>query len=253
MARNTAVIGGFVAGASSPLRALALLRTQPGLWRYLLMPVLVNIVVFALLTVALFVPGLALIDRLLAGLPQSLAFVEWLLRLLLLLALLLINGFLLAQFGVALGAPWYSDLSARVEQLATGIAPPESRLTVLTVLRDIGRALAFQIGRLFLAVTAFLLLLPLNLVPGVGSAVATAGNALVGALLLSLDFLDPPLDRRRLAFGQKLAVVRANAGLALGLGFACLFLVSVPLLNLFTIPLCIVAGTLLYSEYLATG
>jgi CysZ protein len=235
-------------GASYPLRALALLRARPELWRYVLVPILVNIVVFALLTGALLIPGLQLINAWAGGWTGALAIVGWLLRALLVVLLLLIVGFLMTQIGVAFGAPWYSSLSARLEQLLAGTLPPESPLTFTTVLRDIVRALFFQIGRLGIALGAFLLLLPLNLIPGVGSLIAASGNTLVASLLVSLDMLDPPLDRHLLRFRAKLAVVRRHLAPCLGLGFVSLFLVSVPLLNLFTLPLCVVAGTLLYCE-----
>jgi CysZ protein len=242
------MLEGFVRGASAPLRALGLIGRRPQLWRYVLIPILVNVVIFALLTAALLIPGLRLIDAWVVGLPEWAAFLEWVLRLLLIVLLLALNGFLMAQIGVAFGAPWYSSLSAELERILTGKAPPEARLSPATALRDILRALLFQLGRLGLWLLAFLLLLPLNLVPVVGSAAAATGNTIVAALLVSLDMLDPPLDRRLLPFRAKLAVVRRYLGPSLGLGLVSLFLVSVPLLNLLTLPLCIVAGTLLFCE-----
>jgi CysZ protein len=248
--RRVRGFNGFVVGASYPLRALSLLGTHRELWRYVLVPVLINVLLLVVLTTALLIPGFRLIDQLMAQLPPWLALLEWLLRGLLVLTLLLVNGFLLAQFGVALGAPWYSTLSARLEQLVVGNAPPESPLTPFSIVRDVTRALFFQLGRLLIAISAFCLFLPLNLIPGIGGLIATVGNSVVGALLLTLDFLDPPLDRRLLPFRQKLGVVRRNLGLSLGLGLVCLALVSIPLLNLFTIPLCVVAGTLLYCDHI---
>ena len=87
-------------------------------------------------------------------------------------------------------------------------------------------------------------LLLLNLLPGVGSAIASGGGMALAALLVGLDFLDPSLERRRLRFRGKLGAIARSLPSSGTFCLSCLWLVSIPLLNLVTVPLCIVAGTL---------
>jgi CysZ protein len=69
-------------------------------------------------------------------------------------------------------------------------------------------------------------------------------------VIACLDFFDPALERRRLAFRRKLGVIRRGLPASAGFGLVCFGLVSVPLVNLLAIPLCITAGTLFFVERL---
>src|SRR3954471_5899162 len=103
-------LSGLFIGASYPLRAPAVLNRAPQLWRYVLIPILVNIVVGATVYLGLLLLGLRTIDGFVAGLPSWAAALGALLRMLLVIALLLATGFVLVRFGVVLGSPWYARL-----------------------------------------------------------------------------------------------------------------------------------------------
>ena len=239
---------GLLAGASYPFRALAALAGAPGLWRYVAIPILVNLVVGATLYLVLLLAGLRAIDSLIADLPAWAALLGVLLRVLLVIGLLIATGFVLVRFGVVLGSPWYAQLSEQLERMRTGQAPPAEPLSVGGIVRDLGRALMFELKKLLLVVGAGLLLLLLNLVPVVGAFLATAGGVALGATIACLDFLDGPLERRRLRFRDKLGVIRRSLPASAGFGLICLGLVSIPFLNLLAIPLCVAAGTLFFCD-----
>ncbi len=262
---------GLLVGASYPFRALGLLLKTPKLWGYVLIPVLVNLVVGIGLYLGLLFPSLAGIDNLvidlsarfnvlIANLPAWLSYLSfltivlgWFLRSFLVAGLLLIIGFLLVQFGVILGAPWYGKLSEQLELLRIGKLPPADP-SLLGTLGEIKIAIGFELKKLQFLITFSLPLLLLNFIPGIGSIVATLGGICLGATLVcldflsGLDFLSAPLDRRRLNFRDKLAVVRASLPASASFGLSCFFLVSIPLLNLLVIPLCLVAGTLFFCD-----
>lgn len=238
----------FIDGAGYPFRALGLLLRRSDLWPYLAWPVLINLVLFIGLTAGVLLPGFGWIDSLFADPPAWLALLESLLQVVFALLVLAINALLIATLGVALGAPWYGAMSLAVENSVTGVPSAEIPLSAATVLRDLGRAVGFVLKRLGLAAVLFLLVLPLNLIPLVGSVLAITANLLTAAMLLALDFLDPALERRLLSFRGKLDYLRRHPGLCLGFGLVMLPLCSVPLLNLFCVPLAVVGATLMYCE-----
>ncbi len=244
-------MGGLLSGASYPLRALRVLGRTPGLWPYLVVPVAVNVGVGLLVYAALLFSGLRAVDAFVVGLPSWAAGLGMLLRALLVIGLLLLVGFVLARFGVVLGSPWYSALSARLETLRTGMAPPEGARGLGGALRDVGRSARFEALKLLLVVSVSLLLLALNIVPGLGTLAAGVGWLALGATVACLDFFDAPLERRRLRFRQKLEVVRRSLPASAGFGLVCFVLSGVPLLNLLAIPLCVAAGTLFFCDRLA--
>ncbi len=259
------VPGGFLAGFTYPLRAVFFLQKSPQLWICVLVPILINIAVGIGLYVGVLFPAWGAIDQWTSGLPIRLAewiqqappkLAEWLtwlpawasvvddvLRWLLAIALLVITGLLLVQFGAILGAPWYGNLAEQIERICMGQVPA-GPMSLSGALRDIGRAIAFQVKKLLLAVVLFVPLLLCNFVPILGGGVVSLGSTVVAALLVCLDFLDAPLERRKLSFRHKLGLVVRTLPASLSFSLVCLGLVSVPFLNLLAVPLCVVAGTL---------
>src|SRR5262245_3154553 len=158
----------FVSGLTYPVRAFGVLLGTPRLWRYVLIPILVNIVVGVTVYAGLLFAGLRAIDSFVAGLPEWAALLGVLLRVLLIVILLIATGFVLVRFGVVFGSPWYTQLSAQLELLRTGQPAPEAGSGLRVALRDIGRALAFELQKLLLVVAIGLLLLLLNLLPVAG-------------------------------------------------------------------------------------
>lgn len=241
-------IAGLFAGATYPLRAVKVLRDHPQLVGYVVVPILVNVVVGGTLYVGLLLAGFQGIDALVLRLPEWLTFLEIVLRILLTLLLFLATGFLLLQFGVLLGSPWYGKLSEELEKLRVGILPAPEPFNPMAIARDLWRAVMFEVKKLLLLLMVGVPLLLLNFVPGVGTAIAGVGSILLAATIVCLDFFDPPLERRRLRFRQKLSLVRRSLPASASFGLVCLALVGIPFVNLLAIPLCITAGTLFFCD-----
>ncbi|WP_341731614.1 EI24 domain-containing protein [Microcoleus sp. EPA2] len=257
---------GLLAGFTYPLRAFTLLWQTPKLWGYVLIPVVLNFLIGISLYLGLLFPSLSGIDllvadlslrfhTLIANLPQWLSFLAvltiafgWLLRILLVAGLLLIIGFLLVQFGVILGSPWYGELSQQLELLRNGQLPAEAPMSLTSIFQDIKRAIAFEFRKLQILLSFGIPLLVLNFIPGVGSILGSLGGVALGATLVCLDFLDAPLERRRRPFKEKLEILRGSLPASGSFGLVCFGLVSIPLLNLLAIPLCVTAGTLFFCD-----
>jgi CysZ protein len=224
------------------------LSRTPSLWGYVVIPVLVNLLVGTALYLGLLLTGLRYIDALIAGLPAWAAVLAVLLRVLLVLGLLLAIGFVVARFGVVLGAPWYARLSVRLEQLRTA-QPRGTRATgIVAAARELAQALLYELKKLLLVLAVGVLLLLLTAVPAVGPVLASAGGVALGATITCLDFLDAPLERRGFRFRSKLGVVYRTMPASAGFGLAGFGLVSIPFLNLLFIPLCVAAGTLFFCD-----
>ena len=307
--------GSFLVGATYPLQALGLFIKTPRLRRYVLFPIMVNLLVGGTIYAALLFAGLRAIDTIIADVPNwtgnlahlspsfpaipqvslpqvslpswqislpswlphwNLALPDWklpglpswnfqvpawaiaiadtlgasflwILRLLLVLLLLLVTGFIFLQFGVLLGSPWYGKLSEELELLKLGKLPPMEASLGRTV-QDVGRAILYELKKLVLLISIGLPLLLFNVLPGIGTAIASIGYITLTATIVCLDFFDSALERRRLRFRQKLGVVLKSLPASAAFGLVCLALVSVPLINLLAIPVCVAAGTLFFCD-----
>ncbi|MEO6862178.1 MAG: EI24 domain-containing protein, partial [Microcoleus sp.] len=211
---------GLLAGFTYPLRAFSLIWQTPKLWTYVLVPVVLNFLIGIGLYLSLLFPSLAGIDVLVAdlsvrfnnsivSLPAWLSFLGvltiafgWLLRVLLVSGLLLIIGFLLVQFGVILGAPWYGKLSEQLELLRNGQLPAEEPMNLASSFRDLQMAIAFELRKLQILFSIGIPLLLLNFIPGAGSILSSLGGVALGATIVCLDFLNAPLERRKLPFQE---------------------------------------------------
>ena len=253
---------GLLTGATYPFRALATFQRNPKLWKYIAIPILVNLVVAIALYSGLLFFGFNIVenvtldvsgwlDNVIANLPAWLSFLEYttvglffILRLLLVVVLLVATGFLLTQFGVLLGAPWYGQLSEQLEKVCTG----KVEIIEVSIFKDIGRAILFELKKLVLIAIVGIPLFLLNFFVGIGTLGSTIGSLALTITIVCLDFLDSPLERRRLPFRQKLKIVFRSLPASASFGVVCLILISIPLLNLFTIPLCVSSGTLFFCD-----
>lgn len=236
-------------GLLYPFRALGMIRHHRQLWGFVLIPIGLNILVGTALYAGLYMVGLRQIDQIGQAGGGWATTLEVLARLLYIIVLMLGVGWLMVRFGVVLGAPWYGQLAECLEEVITGKPIVATTLTPSNMARDIGRALLFELKKLLLALAIGLPGLLLNFIPVAGSFVSTLIALALGALIACLDFFDAPLERRRLRFRAKLTMVRQTLPTSLSFGLLAAFLVSIPLLNLLTIPLCVAAGTMLVLEH----
>lgn len=260
------VLGGFGTfnGATYPFRALITFIKNPELIKYIVIPIIVNLVVAIALYSGLLYFGWQIVDgvqgdvtiwlnQVIDSLPQWLGFISYgvaglivVLRFFLVIILLIATGFLLTQFGVLLGAPWYGQLSEKLEKYRTG----KVELIELNIVSDLGRAVLYELKKLVLIALVGIPLLLINFLPGIGTAVSTVGSLALTTIIVALDFLDSCLERRRLKFRQKLRIVFKTLPASGSFGLVCLGLISLPLINLVTIPLCVASGTLFICDHL---
>lgn len=245
--------GGLITGASYPFRALVVLRRNRNLWQYVLVPCILNIIIGIILYIFVLFTAFQALEQLFANVPDSplVEFFTTILNSLLIIVLFIAIGFLLVRFGVVLGAPWYSTLSEKLEHIRSQQPAPQIPITIGSIASDIWRALLFELQKLLLTIMVGLPLLLLNLLPPIGTTIATVGGIALATLIAWLDFLDPPLSRRGASFNKRIGILRRNLLLHSGFGLICFGLISIPLLNLLAIPLCIAAGTLLFCDQVA--
>ena len=260
------ILGGFgtLDGATYPLKALIVFIKNPRLIKYIAIPIFVNSLVAIALYSGLLYFGWQIVDgvrgdltlwlnQAIENLPQWLNFLTYavsgliiFIRFLLIVVLLIATGFLLTQFGVLLGAPWYGQLSEQLEKLRTG----KVELIELNVVSDLTRAILYELKKLLLIASIGIPLLAINFLPGIGTLISSLGSLALTTTIVCMDFLDSCLERRRLKFRQKLSTVFKCFPASGSFGLVCLGLISIPLLNLFTIPLCVASGTLFVCDRL---
>ncbi len=152
-------------------------------------------------------------------------------------------------FPLLLAAPLMDPISIATEQ-QLGL-PVTGEGGVMRTIKETLRALANAPLRLAVLLTGHLVLLPILLVPGIGSIVWSGLSWAWTAVWVTAAYLDVPMARHLYRFDQEVAVVRARPALCLGFGGAVALMLWIPLLNFFFVPVAVVGATLLFRGVVA--
>ena len=90
-----------------------------------------------------------------------------------------------------------------------------------------------------------MILLPINLIPFLGSAVWLV---LPPAIFAGMDYSDINLVRRTYSTREKMRLWSLHQWRFLGYGFSFCFLIAIPIVNIFVIPAACAGGAILFLE-----
>ncbi|MDO6459881.1 sulfate transporter CysZ [Granulosicoccaceae sp. 1_MG-2023] len=250
------MIGDLLRGSRYLLSGFSLIG-EAGVRRYVVIPLLINVLVFA----GLFWLAFDWFSSWSAGLawlhpdPQSRwAFVTgpllFLLKLLFGAAVLLISAVSFSLVANLLAAPFNSLLAERVEAHLRGTGSRDTPESLRHVIASIPKTLRSELAKLIYVLLRLLPILLLHLIPGV-NLIAPLLSFLFGAWMLSLEYLDYPMGNHGFLFRDVRRTVSRRRPLALSFGAAVMLLTAVPLLNLIAMPVAVAAATRIWVEQLA--
>lgn len=242
-------------GFTESLRYIAIgwrLMRTPGLRRFVWMPLLINLAVFGALGWWLN----ALASEWLASWSLFSTLSDWwivrafetLLRWLLTLVLLFSLAFLFTLLANLIGAPFNGLLAERVEAHLTGsYAQPAPSLTTLA--RSIPRLMGSEVSKLIYLIICMIPLLIIQFVPVI-NLIAPAIVFLFGAWMFALEYMDYPLGNHGALFRDVRKVLGRRRRVAFGFGSGVAVLSTIPLVNLFIMPMAVAGATALYVDHL---
>lgn len=156
--------------------------------------------------------------------------------------LVVVFGGLAWMTAALVSIPIHDRLSEQVEALHRPLPHAVSWRTALP------RSIRHSVAGFLLWIGLEVALLPLHLVPVIGSALEFVLGLGITAFLLSHQFVDGTLSRQGMSFRGKMRWLMDRLPAALGLGSAGVVMLAVPGLNLLGLPVAIVGGTLLVVE-----
>jgi len=221
---------GFVRGFLAPFRG-ALFIAQQRLWRYLLLPLLINIG----LALATLWGAAIFLRQEFDGMIRSTPVLGW-------IGLVAITGVLGAVLFIVLqpvlGAIFNDRLSARVETQVRGKAA-EAPFLLST-----GQAIGHGLLKLLLYAVALVIGMVLTTLTGIGSVIGLG----LGAIFLAYDGFDFPLSRRGKGFAAKWGYLGRHPAMALGFGVGATVLYFIPLAFVVAPPFAAAGATLVFLD-----
>nr|WP_244222410.1 EI24 domain-containing protein [Corallococcus praedator] len=129
----------------------------------------------------------------------------------------------------------------------------DATVSPASFLRGLTTGLLHTLARMALLFLGLLVLLPLNLVPGLGSIAFTVLASLWTMLWMAAEHLAAPMTRHLYPFAQVRRMLGERRALCMGFGAGVYVLLWVPILNTFFLPVAIIGGTLMYRGLRASG
>jgi len=216
---------------------------QPGLKRYLVVPLLINIVIFSIVGWIGYTQFEELLNWLL---PESswFSFLRWLLWPLFALTILLVTFYTFTAVANLIASPFNSVLAERVEFMLTGARPPESNDKMLA---QIGPAIVSEFKKLGYFLTRAIPLLILFVIPGV-NIVASLLWLLFSAWFLALEYADYPLGNHGFTFREQQRRMKRLRFTAIGFGGGVTLLMMIPVLNFVAMPAAVAGATIMSCQ-----
>lgn len=236
----------ILAGFMLPFRGLALLG-KPGVRRFVVIPLLLNVALFA---------GIAYLagdyfDAFMASyLPED----SWLSFLRPVLWVIFAVGYAVAVFYTftilanLFASPFNGILAARIEQKLTGQIPPDSDTSVVAA---IPQAIAGETSKIIYFIKRAI---PLGVLLLIGifipllSPVATVLWIGFGFWFLAIEYADYPMGNYELKPGEQRAILARKRMKSLGFGAGATVMLLIPVLWFFAMPAAVAGATRFWVE-----
>ncbi|WP_111496989.1 sulfate transporter CysZ [Marinobacter bohaiensis] len=234
--------GNFFHGLGYLAEGFRLIR-QPGLRLFVIIPLILNILLFGLLFYFLAEGFGVMIAAAMSWLPdwQWLQALDWLFWLLYGVVILLMLAYGFVILANLIGSPFYGYLAELTEKQLTG-----QEVTTeggwAQIIKDIPRALWREVQKILYYLPRAVFLLLLGLIPVV-NLVSAVLWFLFNSWMMALQYVDYPADNHRVSFGDLRRSLGARRLSAFGFGLPVALAAMVPVLNLFVVPAAVCGAT----------
>ena len=241
------MVSNAVSGAGYLLQGMRLIA-RPKLRQFVLIPLLINILVFSgaiYLGVAQFEHFVAFLD---SQMPSWLSWLEWVLWPLFVLLLLIVVFYGFGMVANLIAAPFNSLLAEKVEAILIGRSVEQSS-DYARMLADLLPTLRDEIWKVLYALLWSLPFLALLLVP-------VAGPVLwffFSAWILTVQYSDYPMGNHGLTFREMRRRLRERRAVTLGFGSAAVCLGMIPVVNFILMPSAVAGATLMWVREFRDG
>lgn len=243
------MIDGFIKGIGFAFSGFSLVLKK-GIRPFVVVPLLINILVFSLGIWFAWSQFDALMNQMLGWLPSWLSWLEYLLWPFFAVMIFISVYYTFTIVANLLASPFNSLLAERVEQKLNGLPIPEFR-GYKALAGTIGKTILSELKKVLYMIKWLPVLLIISIIPVVNFVAPFAWIA-YGAWMLSLQYTDYAMGNHELFFKDELNLLRKNRAVALGFGGTLTVLMMIPVVNFFVMPVGVAGGTSLWVKRLSS-
>jgi CysZ protein len=159
-----------------------------------------------------------------------------------------VTGYLFTAVALIIASPFNALLAEKAEELVTG-RPVDSLEGLGQALLAVPRGILRELAKLLYYVPMAVFVLLITFIP-VLNTVAPLLWFLLGAWMMSIQFVDYPMDNHQLSFADVKEAVRSRRLSSMGFGGVVALCTGIPIVNFFVVPSAVVGATLLWCKEL---
>lgn len=241
-------------GFRLPFQGVTYLVQHRSLWKWAVLPVGINILLFSVAFAILiaYVPDLYNLFRFESSTQQawlwstSLNVLSGTIGVLLILLSSAVLAIVFLLLSKVIASPFLDILAQQVEYLHGETQATTFNLGYLW--RSFWVSIGAELKRTGFIIAVYMALFMLGLIPVLAPFTALAGT-LFTILFLPLQYASYTMDHRLMTFRQRRALITQRPWLMFGFGIAAFLTIFVPLLNFVCLPILVVGGTLMMMEF----
>ena len=241
-----------ISGAYYLLRGFGLLF-KPGIRPYVIIPLLINTIIFISLIIFGVQQFQEFLDWIMPDLPEWLQWLSWLMWIIFGIGALLIVVFTFSLVSNLVGAPFNALLATAVEKHITGgiqkAGSSDSIVTNSSFIANIIPALANEVKKIAYAIAWSIPFLILFLIPVVNLA-APFLWFMFTAWMLAIEYADYPMGNHDILFPTQRRYLRSQTLKTMGFGSAVGIATMIPIANFMVMPAAVAGATIYWCEQL---
>ncbi|MDG2917107.1 sulfate transporter CysZ [Bisgaard Taxon 10/6] len=222
------------------------LITQPGLRRFVVMPILLNIVLMIGLLWIFVTQIRGMIDWIMSFLPNWLDWLSSVMFVTSLAMILILFYFSFAMLSGFIAAPFNGLLAEKVEKMLTGEVLLDTNIA--DFIKDIPRMLAREWQKLVYSVPIYIALFLLGFMPILGQTAVPIAAFLFGAWMMAIQYCDYPFDNHKISFRTMRVKLKENRTQSLIFGSLITLCTFTPVINLVVIPVAVCGATAMWVD-----
>lgn len=242
---NKFSINTSLSGISYLLKGAKLL-SHPKLRVFVLIPLMINILIFASAFWFLFSSVSAWIQSYMAGLPEWLNWLTYLFWPFLIFSILVSFSFIFSTVANLIAAPFNGLLAEKTENLLTGEAINDDGL--MDLLKDMPRIFKRELQKLGYFLPRLLGCALLFLIPGFGQTIAPFIWFIFSGWMMAIQYADFPFDNHKVPFSKMKKVLAGRLGKNLTFGMLISFFTTIPFVNFVIMPIAVCGATAFWVD-----
>ncbi len=219
----------------------------PGIRRFVILPLLINILLLGGAFIWLFRQLGYWLPALMSQIPGWLQWLSYLLWPLMIISVILVFSYFFSTLANWIAAPFCGLLAEQLEARLTHEPLPDSGW--IGLVKDVPRIMKREWQKLAYYLPRAIGLLLLYFIPGFGQTIAPVLWFLFSAWMLAIQYCDYPFDNHKVSFQQMRHALRRNKSTNMQFGAMVSLFTLIPFLNLVIMPVAVCGATAMWVDH----